>query len=183
MEGKGIYIILLGIIAVLTLSVAVLVIFLFVTFNNPAPAAQASAGETAATESGPKIIPSDRLKEFNPFATKDDPEAPAVYDLQPSEEHPSSFVQVTLLLKYDVGEKRANEEAYTLLVETEAASEIKQACSLYFKGLTYEECKSPEAVPKAQDHLKEEFNRIIDENKGEKLQIVYKVIIVNMLPQ
>ncbi len=183
MEGKGIYVILLGIIAVLTLSVAVLVIFLFVTFNNPAPATEASASESSTAETGPKLVPSDQLVTYNPFGTEKEPEAVAVYDLQPSELHPNSFVQVTMLMKYDVGEKRAKEAEYKALIQEEAASEIKQACSMYFKGLTYEDCKSPEAIPKAQDHLKQEFNRIIDENAGEKIQVVYKVIIENMLPQ
>jgi len=183
LEGKGIYVILLGIIGVLTLTVAVLVIFIFVTFNKPALTAEATADSPIATDSGPVLIPADELKTFNPFATKDNASAPAVYDLQASEGHASSFVQVTLLLKYNVGVKRENELTHTTLVQESSVAEIKQACSIYFKGLTYEDCKSPEAIPKAQDFLKEEFNRIVDENAADNIQIIYKVIIENMLPQ
>lgn len=184
MQGKGIYVILLGIIAVLTLAVAVLSIFLFVMFNHPSQGAVTPL-ETAAEASaeGPKLVPADELKTWNPFATKDNANAPALYDLLPTEGHMNSFVQVTLLVKYDVGKKRENEEAHTKLVESDAAAEIKQACALYFKNLTFEDCKSPEAVPKAQDALKESFNRSVDENAAEELGIVYKVIIENLLPQ
>jgi flagellar basal body-associated protein FliL len=183
-QGKGIYAILLGIIAVLTLAVAVLSIFLFVMFNQPGRVpAEASASATAATAEGPKLVPAEELRTWNPFATKDNANAPVLYDLMPSEGHEKSFVQVTLLVKFDVGKKRENEEAYAQLVESDSAAEIKQACSLYFKNLTYEDCKSPDAVPKAQDTLKESFNRIVDESAAKELGIVYKVIIENLLAQ
>ena len=183
MQGKGIYIILLGIIAVLTLTVAVLSIFLFVTFNQAVTPATASSESAAAASGEPAGVPADQLKTWNPFATKENADASAIIDLKPSEAHEDSYAQVNLLLKYDVGEKRANEEAYTILVETDAAAEIQQALILYFKNLTYEECKAADAIPKAQDHLREEFNRIVDETAGEPRGIVYKVIIKNILPQ
>lgn len=183
MEGKSIYMILLGIIAVLTVAVAVLAIFLFVTFNRPAAGVPASSESVIASDSGPKLIPADELQTFNPFGTKDNASAPAIFDLKASEGHETAFAQVTILLKYDVSVKRENEVAYKTLVESDSISELKQACSLYFKQLTYEDCKNPDAIPKAQDFLKEEFNRIVDENAAEKLQIVYKVIIENILPQ
>ena len=189
MQGKGIYIILLGIIAVLTLSVAVLSIFLFVTFNQTVATGTVAAAEESGhtSESGSsRVVPGDELRTWSPFSSGEGEKVtvePAVYDLKPSEGHTGSFVQVTLLMKYDVGVKREHETEYALIVEEESASEIKQACSMYFKGLTYEDCKSPEAIPMAQDALKEEFNRIVDESAGEEIGIVYKVIIENMLAQ
>ncbi len=184
LEGKSIYIILLGIVAVLTLTVAILVIFLFVTFNNPPVAAGQPSEEAIGTDVGaPRMIPADELRTWNPFATADNPNAPAVYDLMPTETHKNSFVQVTLILKYDVGSKRRNEEKHRVLVEEASVSEIKQACSIYFKGLDYEDTKSADAIPKAQDYLIEEINRIVNGNAAEKVDIVYRVIIENMLPQ
>lgn len=184
MQGKGIYAILLGIIAVLTLAVAVLSIFLFVMFNQPGRApAEATASIAAATAEDPRLVPAEELRTWNPFATKDNANAPALYDLMPSEGHEKSFVQVTMLVKYDVDKKRKSEEAYAQLVENDSAAEIKQACAMYFKNLTFEDIKSPDAVPKAQDALKESFNRIVDENAAKELGIVYKVIIENLLAQ
>lgn len=184
MQGKGIYVILLGIIAVLTLAVAVLSIFLFVMFNHPSQGpVEPAATDSAVTAEGPKLVPAEELRTWNPFATSDNANAPALFDLLPSPEHEKSYVQVTLLVKFDVGKKRNNEEDYAQLVESDSAPEIKQAVALYFKNLTFDECKSPEAVPKAQDALKESFNRIVDENAAEELGIVYKVIVENLLPQ
>ena len=184
MQGKGIYVILLGIIAVLTLAVAVLSIFLFVMFNHPSQGSVPLAETAAAvTADEPRLVPAEELRTWNPFATSDNANAPALYDLLPSEDHEKSYVQVTLLVKFDVGKKRAKEDDYAQLVESDAAPEIKQAVALYFKNLTFDDCKSPEAVPKAQDALKETFNRIVDDNAAEELGIVYKVIIENLLPQ
>lgn len=184
MQGKGIYVILLGIIAVLTLSVAVLSIFLFVMFNHPAPGGVqdlAQAEETAEPEI--RLVPAEEQRSWNPFATGDNPNAPGLYNLMPSEGRESSFLQVTLLIKYDVGENRELEALHSELVETFSAAEIRQACAMYFRRLTYEEVKAAEAIPQAQDALKEAFNRIIDENAGEPLGIIRKVVIENMLPQ
>jgi flagellar basal body-associated protein FliL len=184
MAGKGVYVVLLGIIGILSLALAVLIIFIFTTFNSVKMAQAPAAAATEQAQTGEdRIIPNDELEEFNVFGTEKDEGATIVYDLMPSVEHPNSFVQAKILVKFDIGPKGKLLAEREKLVKVQTLAELRQACSIYFKSLTFEDVKSPDAIPKAQEHLKEVFNEIVNEGSKEKTVIIYKVIIENLLPQ
>lgn len=181
MEGKGIYTILLAIVAVLTLAVAVLVIFLFTTFNRGTVTAGngETLPDTVATE---RPVPPDELKEYIIY-TGEGASGSGLFNLKATPEHPEGYLMVTFSVKYDVGPKRKLEEERTALVEATYASELKQAASLYFGNLTYEEANDTATRQKAADTLRDTFNEIVNTGVTEKQVIIYKVVFDKWLVQ
>jgi flagellar basal body-associated protein FliL len=180
LEGKGIYTILLAIVAVLTLAVAVLVIFLFTTFNSRVVTGTESTQPVSVATERP--VPPDELKEYVMY-TGEGSNASGLFNLKASPEHPEGYLMVTFSVKYDVGPKRKLEEDRTALVEATYASELKQAASLYFGNLTYEDASDIATRQKAADTLRDTFNEIVNAGVTEKQVIVYKVVFDKWLVQ
>lgn len=186
MQGKGIYTILLAIIAVLTLSVAVLVIFLFVTFSTRTTAAT-GAEATPASEAGPRQVAPDELLEIIVYSDKSGTggEAPGsgLFNLKSTTEHPESYLMLDMTIKIDVGEKRELEVERTAMVNVTYITELRQAANLYFRNMTFEEASDPAAMQKAADELRDTFNAVLGTEAETQETIVYKVIFGKWLVQ
>lgn len=171
MEKKGIYTILLSIVAVLSLALAVLIVFLFISYpsrNNKAVQADNTISE--------RVVPDSELVEYKLFDGQE-----KIFALKYEPDHPDSIVLVSVSIKCDTGEKRKNEEKINNLISL-YTSELEQAVGDYFADMSYSDAKNIETRYKARDDLLEIFNSILNENKQVKQKIVYKVTL-NMLPQ
>lgn len=171
MEKKGIYTILLSIVAVLSLALAVLIVFLFISYpsrNNKAVQADNTISE--------RVVPDSELVEYKLFDGQE-----KIFALKYEPDHPDSIVLVSVSIKCDTGEKRKNEEKINNLISL-YTSELEQAVGDYFADMSYSDAKNIETRYKARDDLLEIFNNILNENKQVKQKIVYKVTL-NMLPQ
>lgn len=172
MERKGIYTVLLSIIAVLSLALAVLIIFLFISYPS-------MKGEKAAivdSEISERVVPDNELAEYKLFNGEE-----KIFALKYEADYPDSIALVSVSIKCDVGEKRKNEEKINNLISL-YTSELEQAVGDYFANMTYSEAKDIDTRYKARDDLLEIFNNILNENKQTKQKIVYKVTL-NILPQ
>jgi len=171
LEKKGIYTILLSIVAVLSLALAVLIVFLFISYpsrNNKAVQADNTISE--------RVVPDSELVEYKLFDGQE-----KIFALKYEPDHPDSIVLVSVSIKCDTGEKRKNEEKINNLISL-YTSELEQAVGDYFADMSYSDAKNIETRYKARDDLLEIFNNILNENKQVKQKIVYKVTL-NMLPQ
>jgi len=171
LEKKGIYTILLSIVAVLSLALAVLIVFLFISYpsrNNKAVQADNTISE--------RVVPDSELVEYKLFDGQE-----KIFALKYEPDHPDSIVLVSVSIKCDTGEKRKNEEKINNLISL-YTSELEQAVGDYFADMSYSDAKNIETRYKARDDLLEIFNSILNENKQVKQKIVYKVTL-NMLPQ
>ena len=171
MEKKGIYTILLSIVAVLSLALAVLIVFLFISYpsrNNKSVQADNTISE--------RVVPDSELVEYKLFDGQE-----KIFALKYEPDHPDSIVLVSVSIKCDTGEKRKNEEKINNLISL-YTSELEQAVGDYFADMSYSDAKNIETRYKARDDLLEIFNNILNENKQVKQKIVYKVTL-NMLPQ
>lgn len=173
LEGKGIYTILLAIIAVLTLSLAVLIIFLFISYNpNQQQAANISPGASISE----RIVPDEEMLEFKLFGGEE-----KLFALKSEQENPNSLVMVSVTIKCDAGERRRREKDITTRVNT-YISEMEEAVGDYFAAMTLTEAKELETRYKARDDLLDTFNEILNANKQEKEKVVYRVTL-QMFPQ
>lgn len=172
MEKKGIYTVLLSIIAVLSLALAVLIVFLFISY----PSVKKEKASSANNEISERIVPDDELMEYQLFDGED-----KVFALKDEPNHTDSLVLVSVSIKCDVGEKRKNEEKIKSLISL-YTSELEEAVGDYFAEMTYSEAKNIETRNKAREDLMKIFNNILNENKEVKQKIVYKVTLT-MLPQ
>ncbi|WP_237266902.1 flagellar basal body-associated FliL family protein [Thermoclostridium stercorarium] len=172
LEKKGVYTVLLSIIAVLSLALAVLIIFLFISYPNM----KNQKATVVSTEISDRYVADDELAEFKLFGGEE-----KVFALKDEPDRPDSIALVSISIKCDVGEKRKNEERINNLISL-YKSELEQAVGDYFANITYTEAKAPEFRSKAREELMEIFNNILNENKQAKQKIIYKVML-NILPQ
>lgn len=174
MEGKSIYTILLGIIAVLTLALAVLIIFLFISYNpNRAAAGAATPQGNTMTE---RIVADDEMLEFKLFEGKE-----KMFALKAETAYPDSIVMVAVTIKCDAGSKKKKAEDITNRVNL-YMSELEEAVGDYFAAMTLTEAKALETRYKARDDLLNRFNEILNANKADKEKVVYRVTL-QMFPQ
>jgi len=171
LEKKGIYTILLSIVAVLSLALAVLIVFLFI--SSPSRNNKAVQADNTISE---RVVPDSELVEYKLFDGQE-----KIFALKYEPDHPDSIVLVSVSIKCDTGEKRKNEEKINNLISL-YTSELEQAVGDYFADMSYSDAKNIETRYKARDDLLEIFNSILNENKQVKQKIVYKVTL-NMLPQ
>ncbi len=174
MEGKSIYTILLGIIAVLTLALAVLIIFLFISYNpNRQAVGTTTTPNTNITE---RVVADDEMLEFKLFEGKE-----KMFALKAEKEHPDSIVMVSVTIKCDAGAKKKKTDEITARVEG-YMSELEEAVGDYFAAMTLTEAKALETRYKARDELLNKFNEILNANKKDKEKVVYRVTL-QMFPQ
>lgn len=174
MEGKSVYTILLGIIAVLTLALAVLIIFLFITYKPNQQAATATVPQNGVMSE--RVVADDEMLEFKLFNGEE-----KMFALKGEPEHPDSIVMVSVTIKCDAGPKKKKEQDITNRVNA-YLSELEEAVGDYFAAMTLTEAKELETRYKARDDLLNTFNEILNANKQEKEKIVYRVTL-QMFPQ
>jgi len=174
LEGKSIYTILLGIIAVLTLALAVLIIFLFISYK-PNQQVQ-TAAPTANPTVSERVVADDEMLEFKLFEGKE-----KMFALKAETQNPDSIVMVSVTIKCDAGPKKKKAEEITTRVNG-YISELEEAVGDYFASITLTEAKALETRYKARDDLLNTFNEILNANKQEKEKIVYRVTL-QMFPQ
>jgi flagellar basal body-associated protein FliL len=174
LEGKSIYTILLGIIAVLTLALAVLIIFLFISYKPNQQAGNVAQPQNSAMAE--RVVADDEMLEFKLFEGKE-----KMFALKGEKDHPDSIIMVSVTLKCDAGPKKKKEQDITNRVNA-YISELEEAVGDYFAGMTLTEAKELETRYKARDDLLNTFNEILNANKQEKEKVVYRVTL-QMFPQ
>lgn len=186
-QGKGVYVILLAIVAILTLAVAVLTIFLFLSFNAKVASTGTAEETVSESDTGERTVATEELKEIAIYSDAESGNASApgagLFNLKATPDHPESYLMLFMAVKIDCGEERKLETERTALVEVEYVKEIRQAATLYFRNLTFDEVSDPAAMQKAADELKDTFNNVLNEQAEEKETIVYKVIFDKWLVQ
>lgn len=174
MEGKSIYTILLGIIAVLTLALAVLIIFLFISYNPNKQAVGTVA--TPGTAISERVVADDEMLEFKLFEGKE-----KMFALKAEPDYPDSIVMVSVTIKCDGGPKKKKADEITARVEG-YMTELEEAVGDYFAAMTLTEAKALETRYKARDDLLNKFNEILNANKSVREKVVYRVTL-QMFPQ
>lgn len=173
MQGKSLNAILLAIVAVLALALAVTSIFLFTTVNN-----KETSDEEIDQTVGNRSVPADEQAETNLYAVGSDDTSgkagEAVFNLKSTEKNPNSFIMVSISIIYDAGDKKALLEQHKQLLESTYLSELKQATIEYFRGKSFEELQSPDAMEQAREALKDIYNGIISPDPEE--QIILRIV-------
>jgi flagellar basal body-associated protein FliL len=172
LEGKSVYTILLGIIAVLTLALAVLIIFLFITYKPNQQAGTAVQNSTMYE----RVVADDEMLEFKLFGGQE-----KMFALKEEPEHPDSIVMVSVTIKCDAGPKKKKEQDINNRVNA-YLSELEEAVGDYFAAMTLSEARELETRYKARDDLLNTFNEILNANKQVKEKVVYRVTL-QMFPQ
>lgn len=157
MEGKGSFIILLIVVAFLSLTLAGLAGYVFF-FAGPT---QSTAVNVAATT---KKVDESKLAEKQLFDKK-------YFNLKSTDNNKISVIQVGIKIKYfkEVGKLK---EKDILAKFTTYDPEIKEKIGVYFRNLTIDDVKTPDAEDKARKALVQQINAIFNE----KEDIVYTIV-------
>ena len=168
MEGKGIYTILLAIVAVLAIALTVLIILLFSVWNPKTGEGTNTPSASPETVIQSRVVPYDESATFVIYSFEEP------MNLKPEVEKPESIILVNVTIKCDLGKKSKNEELVNSLIEN-YRSDLKQSVSQYFTSMTFAEAGLIETQYKASDDLKKVFNEILNTGMEEKQEFVYKV--------
>ena len=169
MEGKGIYTIMLSIIAVLSVALAGIIIFLVISWGpNKNPRTDIDSSGQIINED--VVIPDDQIAIYDLFAGQE-----PFFNLKAEPEHPEAIIMLKVSIKCDVGKKRKDEEQVTKLINELYLTELREAVAKYFLNITYTEANQNEVIEKAREDLKVVFNDIVNSGSEEKQMIVYRV--------
>lgn len=165
MGGKGSFIVLLVIVAVLTLALAVLAGYLFFVTGTPQNTNKVSQSQAAAAQT-PKRPSSSELASKKLFEEKKFFNLKSVDDKNP-------VIQIRAELIYfkkvkgikNVEQKIANYE-----------SKIKEVIGTYFQQSTLEQVKDPGFKTKAREDLKKELNDLLSSDEKKQYDIIYDVV-------
>lgn len=171
MQGKSLYTILLSIIAVLTLALAVLIIFIFTTLNSTAANPPKTDGVVVS-----RVVAPEEMAEFKLCGSVDEDgneDKDGIFNIKSTEDHPGSYILVSVSIIYDGGDKNALLEQRKALLEKTYSSELKQETIEYFMGKTFNELHAPGAIQEAQGALKDTYCKIIGEDSNIILKVVF----------
>lgn len=160
MGGKGSFFILLFVVAFLSLTLAGLAGYVFF-FAGPT---QSAAPETTVNEKN-KVVDESKLGEKQLFDSK------KYFNLKSTDDKKISVIQVGIKIKY-FKEVDKLKEKDILAKLSSYDSEIKEQVGIYFRNLTLEDVKMPDAEERARKVLVQQFNKTY----GEKEDIVYSII-------
>lgn len=161
MEGKGNYIILLIIVAVLTLTLAILVGYLFIISGAPQQNREVSANIAAQN------IPDD--SQMGKRAIFDEKK---LVNLK-TDNNQISVIQINGVIKYIKKVKGIKniEEKLDFYAE-----QIRETVCSYFQSLTIEQVRDPEFKKKAKQDIKNQLNDLLNSSENSKTEIIYEVI-------
>lgn len=172
MESKGPFFILIIIVAVLTLTLAALAGYLFLVQGTSANRGEASANvvakNTPKEEDLVTISLFDGKRYFN--LKNDDPKKIAI-------------IQVNVSLKCL---KEFKEDKKTVKAEERLSfysEEIQELVVRFFMNMTVDEIKNTSVMDTAKEELKKQINGLLNEERKEPQDIVYKVIFSEWLFQ
>ena len=165
MQGKTLYTILLAIIAVLTLSLAVLIIFVFTTFSSN----HSAAVDKNQRPADQVVVPAEEQAELTLYGAGTDSKTDGVFNLKSTKDHPNSFLMASVSIKYDGGKKNKFLEERKQLFEVTYLSQLRQATIEFFRGKSYDDLKSTDAMQECRDELKEIYGQIISESADAKI--------------
>lgn len=161
LEGKGNYIILLVIVAVLTLTLAILVGYLFIISGAPQENSEVSANVAAQN------IPDDsQLEKRQLFDEK------KLVNLK-TDNDKISVIQINGVIKYHKKVKGIKnvEEKLDFYAE-----QMRETVCSYFQSLTIDQVRDPEFKKKAKQDIKNQLNDLLSSSEDKKVEIVYEVI-------
>lgn len=163
MEGKGIFFILLIIIAILTLSLALMAGYLFFIADTPQSVEKAQDG----VENKQEKLPDDsELAYYDLYTEKTN------FNLK-SEDDQIHVLQLTAKLKYFKNVKgiRNVEEKLTLY-----DSEIKELLGTYFQNVSIDEVAKPQTKERVKEDLTKRINDLLNSSEEKKRDIVYTIV-------
>lgn len=162
LENKGIFYILLIIVAILTLSLALMAGYLFVV--SDAPNNPESADMMAANQE--KIPNDNELAYYDLYTEKTN------FNLM-SEDGRIHVLQMTAKLKYF---KRVKGIKNTQQKITLYDSEIKELFGTYFQKVTVDQVSKPEFKEKSKIELTQLINELLNKGEEKKKAIIYTTI-------
>lgn len=160
LEGKGSFVILLFIIAILTLTLAIAIGFIFFT---------AGTSQNTTVDVVEKEITTrpaeDKLGIHKVFEGK------TYFNLKSEDPAKIAVIQVGVEVQYDKSSLKDAEKRFLSY-----SSEIKEIVGTYFQGLTYEEAKDISTKAKAKQILKEEINKLLTATEEKEIQVVFAIV-------
>jgi len=161
--GKGSFIVLLVIVAVLTLVLAMMAVYLFIVAGTPQNNAESAVHTDINTPQRPDA---DELGYKKLFEEK------KFFNLK-SEDNKNPVIQVEVNLVYFKkikGIKNVEDKI------TSFESEIKEAIGTYFQQLTLEQVKDPACKKKAKEDLIKEINNLLSSDENKHFDIIYDIV-------
>jgi len=163
LEGKGIFFILLVIVAILTLSLALMAGYLFfVADTNPNNDSQAGVAEEQVK------VPEDKELDFYVLYSEK-----TNFNLKKDEKDNIHIIQLTAKLKYFKKVKGIKNIPEKLALYD---SEIKELLGTYFQNITIDEVSDKDSKEKIKKDLTKRINELLVMNEETKKDIVYDII-------
>lgn len=163
MEGKGSFVILLVIVAILTLTIAVLAGYLFIMGGSPKPDANAALAQMGK-------VPEPNQLNRKPIFT----ESPEIFNLKQDTNGKLGIMQLSAEVVYY--KKVKGIKSTDELIDS-SNSEIKEAITEYFLSKTYSEMSQEQGLQCAKEDLKNKINDLFKKKEAIGSNVVWDVTI------
>lgn len=164
MESKGVFFILIIVIAILTLSLAALAGYIFIIQGNSNNNSSAVTGEvnTDIPSKDDRVV----IELFDEATT---------YNLKNDDPNKVSVIQVKVALDC-YKQLSNNKKAVVTDIVTNYSSEIKELVVRFFLEKTINDVKNTAAMDEAKTELAQQINSLLNEGVKKPEDVVYKVI-------